>query len=136
MDQEWITIEEAASKMGVSERTIFRRIESGLYPSKKDGNRKRLVSITHQNIIDGSADLTHSLNAELQLENKWLRDRVEELTSLVQQRGSELDATRHRQDAINASLANTLETQQKLLEYQRSPWYVRLKKVVIKTKPK
>jgi excisionase family DNA binding protein len=41
----WFTISDAAKALGISERTVQRRIESGEWESRKDGQGRRLVAV-------------------------------------------------------------------------------------------
>lgn len=124
--EDWLTISDAAEKLKISERTIYRRIDQGIYKSKKGEGGRRLVYLTDDIIQSSQTELSSSLSEELQKENEWLRQQVSDLTSLLQRREAELDANRYRQDEIHASLARQLERSQRLLEYKKIPWYKRI----------
>ena len=78
--------------------------------------------------LDNSLDSTAELVAEnekLKTELKASKNIVDSLEKDKSYLQEELSETRKRQDTIILQLTRQLESQQKLIEYKESPWYIR-----------
>ena len=124
-----MTIQEACQWLGKSESTIRRMIRGGrLTASKKDG----IYNISEGSVNDlsndkhavGNDQLSNELVKRLQDENKYLKERIEELES-----------SRERADMISIQLTRQIEASQRMLEEAqvktgRSWWHKLFKKKV------
>ena len=98
---EWVTVREAIIREGISEKSVYNRINSGYYTSKVEGGRKFIllqkrsgtteavpVSAESDSVMfqDSSGQLTeHLLNRiqELSEENKELKERLSEALQML-----------------------------------------------------
>ena len=124
-----MTIQDACQRLGKSESTIRRMIRDGrLTASKKDG----VYNISEGSVNDlsddkhavGNDQLSNELVKRLQDENKYLKERIEELES-----------SRERADMISIQLTRQIEASQRMLEEAqvktgRSWWHKLFKKKV------
>jgi len=121
-----MTIQEACQRLGKSESTVRRMIRDGrLTSSKKDGiydiaensiNDQRLVvndQLNDQRPVVND-QLSNELVKQLQDENRYLKERIEELES-----------SRERADMISIQLTRQLEQSQRMLEARKEPFWRR-----------
>lgn len=124
----WMTISEASVILGMSERTIWRRISEGKLEAKLDGNR-RLVKIE---VDDDKSDIIGMTMSDKDALIKWLRNELDEKNEQIQRLQMELKQNRERSDAIIMRLTEELEAQRRLLEQQhtrgKEPFWRRLSK--------
>jgi hypothetical protein len=132
-----MTIQEACQRLGKSESTVRRMIRDGrLTSSKKDGiydiaensiNDQRLVvndQLNDQRLVVNDQlndqrlvvndQLSNELVKQLQDENRYLKERIEELES-----------SRERADMISIQLTRQLEQSQRMLEARKEPFWRR-----------
>jgi hypothetical protein len=127
----WYTLQEAEKILGISERSIRRRVAAGEYQSKKEGGR-RYVYINIDNVPNIEA------NPLQEVIGKWPGgESIEEIiailregkeTALIKQLQSENEYLREKldhQEQIVLQLTRQLEQSQRLLEYKRDPWWRR-----------
>lgn len=114
-----MTIQEACQRLGKSESTVRRMIRDGrLTSSKKDG----IYDIAENSVNDLLNDkqpvvndqLSNELVKQLQDENRYLKERIEELES-----------SRERADMISIQLTRQLEQSQRMLEARKEPFWRR-----------
>ena len=124
---EWRTIAELAVLLGVSDRTVRRRIESGEYEAKKEG-RKILVRIDKLDTESGIMADTVSKDELVDM----LRAQVTDIKAQLQQKDGQIEAlqeelgqAREQSNTIILQLTRQLENQQKLLEYHQEPFWRR-----------
>jgi transcriptional antiterminator len=91
MPENWRTIPEAAVMLGISERTLRRRISEGNYETKLDGNRKLVL------LADNMTD--DNLLAEKDKLIETLTKQVEHLQALL----DETNSARERSDRCSRS---------------------------------
>jgi len=137
----WYTTEEAAQILGVSSRTVRRRIQSGQLPSKLEKGI-RYVHINKEDILADIEDAGEgqlgqtALLEELQSEVEYLREQVTELQGRLEQKDEYLQTelkrkdeqmaeASQRHDTIILQLTRQLEQSQRLLEYHQDPWWRR-----------
>jgi len=114
MADRWLTVTDACQALGVSERTLRRRIEQDKMESKlEDGRRLILVDSGGQK-ADTTAE--NELLEQLRSENEHLRGQVISIQD-------ELNQSRERSDTIILQLTKQLEQSQRLLEYHREPFW-------------
>lgn len=89
---EWITVKEAAEMLGISDRSVRRRIDNGTLETKKQG-RRRFVLIDKGEAAKADEERGPELLEQLRDENEYLRERVKELQQ-------ELNRTTERADEI------------------------------------
>ncbi len=125
---EWRTIVELAAELGVSDRTIRRRIDTGEYEAKKEG-RKILVKVDN---LDAKGGIMANMVSKDELLG-ILRTQVTDLKGQRQQKDSqietlqeELGQAREQSNTIILQLTRQLENQQMLLEHHQAPWYRRM----------
>ena len=133
MNNKWVTIDQAATILGVSAMTVRRRIEKGDLESKLE-NRRRLVCITDDTQVSYKDE---QIVAQLRRENEQLRkqtdiqnEQIRELREELKQKDSDLrkersaaEDTSQRHDTIVLQLTRQLEQSQRLLEYNQAPWW-------------
>jgi len=99
---EWLPIRDAASRLGISERTIRRRMSDGIIQSKMEDGR-RLIYVDPSDVgIDESDDDTDTSDA-------YIHQLLDEKDAMIEQLRSEIEHLR---------LTST-ETQRQLSEAQR-----------------
>ncbi len=126
---EGLTISQAAEAMGVSPKTIRRRIKKGEIASRlvagKFGEEYRITGLPSPDIKEQTLDTTPTLNTTLALDTALALPIIREL----QQTTRELHET-NLQLAGRLGMAQerirTLENQVKLLETGKRPWWKRL----------
>lgn len=124
---EWQTIAELAAELGVSDRTVRRRIESGEYEAKKEG-RKILVKVD-------KPDTEGVTMADMVSKDEFvdvLRGQVADLKAQLQQKDGQIEAlheelsqAREQSNTIILQLTRQVEQSQRLLEYHREPFWRR-----------
>ena len=137
----WHTIAEACELLGVSVRTIRRRIEQGKVDSRlKDGRRMVLVtaaeedSATHS--ANGTIDTVSGTPSDTPIDGTvaqsglvdQLRSEVEFLRKQLDEANERHDQEKERADTILLQMTRQLEQSQRLLEYHEEPWYRRILK--------
>ncbi len=127
MEQQVMTISEAAQSLGVTDRTVHRWIRTGKLNGEKIGHRWQVhIDVeTFQNISQDSVKTdNHSREEQLQTEIRYLREQNE---SLIRQ----LDHT-HQIVAMSqkniAALTEQLDDSRQMIEdmRSRSSWWKRL----------
>jgi len=113
MSEEWITTKDAARRLNVSVRRVVDRIHRGKLRARRDGK----IWLVHISLsppsVDGNGVRTASQRT------------LEETVRLLTQQIGEKDKQIERQQMIIMQLTRDIESQQKLLEYHRSPWWRR-----------
>jgi len=121
-DTQWLTIAEAATRLGVSDRTIRRRIDKEEYETKLENGLRYVcidsrMSIPSDNIDREAPSLIRQLRSEidhLRKQNEALLEQISDMQEAAQQ-----------QNAIAMQLTRQLDQDQRLLEYHREPWWKR-----------
>lgn len=129
---EWMTVAEASDILGMSERTLRRRISKGEIESKYENGRRfvrinsvRFDSDNNDNIV--TYDMATSdkdtilkwMRKELDIKNELiekLRNEIAIKNEYIQKLQNELKETRERTDAIIIKLAEELEAQRLIFE--------------------
>jgi hypothetical protein len=117
----WVSIREAARRLGVTRAAIYSRIERGTLLARPHGNRGQLVRLPPDMQANVPADrekgalsdMTPGMSgqhAALQAERDRLTDEVERWRSLAEERGQ----TQARAEVENARLAAELEGERRL----------------------
>lgn len=125
----WVTISEAAVILGMSERTVWRKISKGILESRMDKS-KRLVKLdeddklTDDNVIElqtlsDKDALLRWIKNELDRKNEIiesLRIELKEKEKRIEHLEAEIRTIRERSDTIVMKLAEELSAQRMLLE--------------------
>ncbi|HGJ64728.1 TPA: hypothetical protein ENS27_04980 [bacterium] len=108
----WVTISEASVILGVSERTIWRRIADGTYEAKIEGTRKlvKVVTTDDVSVVNGmpSTDKDGMIN--------WLKNQLEDRNKQINNLHEEIKNNRDKSDAIIMKLTEELEAQRLLFQ--------------------
>ena len=118
----WYTIKESIEILGISRRTLYRRMDSGEIESKKVGSA-RFVKIGDpeetQTVSDDTVCDTNDVIRNQQGEIEFLRSQVEYLQT-------ELSDTKTRSDTMILKLTQTVDNQQLLLIESKTPFWKKL----------
>lgn len=137
----WHTIAEACEILGISVRTMRRRIQQGKVESRlEDGRRMVLVTAEDKDSATDSDDTvtgtpsgtpngtpSDGLVAQSELIDQ-LKSEVEYLRKQLGETNERHDQEKERSDTIILQLTRQLEQSQRLLEDHSIPWYRRLLK--------
>ncbi len=129
--KEWITIAEASERFGISERTIWRRIQHSIIEAKMEAKPRRrlvLVESIQASLKSDTPDASGgtSLTGHLQEENKRLWKRVEDLEAQLKAKDEITEQAKERSDTIILQLTRQFEQSQRLLEHKSEPWHRRI----------
>ncbi len=129
---EWVTVAEAIDILGMSERTLRRRIAKGEIESKYERGRRyiRLSGVINDSVnndISGINDMTVAdkdtilrwMKKELDAKNELiekLRNEIAIKNEYIQKLQNEIKENRERSDAIILKLAEELESQRLIFE--------------------
>jgi len=129
--EEWITTSEAAGLLNISERQVRNKAASGKLKAKRDGNRwlidRSLTEVevelegnrSESDISAGSSDNYEVIVEKLEVENEWLKKRVEELERYLSEARQDAAEAGHRHDTVVMQMT-------KLLEYHQQPFWRKL----------
>lgn len=115
LSDKWHTVPEAATILGVSTRTVQRRIKEDKIESKLVGGIRYVYIESESDTVSDRVSQA-PLIEQLQKENEYLRQQLQETTARYDERSQ-------RQDTIILQLTRQLEQSQRLLEYHQEPWY-------------
>ena len=122
----WYTNKESIEILGISRKTLYRKMDSGEIESKKVGSA-RFVKIgdpeetqtvsddTSQTVSDDTNDVIRNQQGEIE----FLRSQVEYLQT-------ELSDTKTRSDTMILKLTQTVDNQQLLLIESKTPFWKKL----------
>lgn len=125
MADNWLTIPDIAVQLGISERTIRRRIASGEYQSKTEHGKKYVLLTddcnkwTDGKLLSAKDELIEKLSQQVEYFQGALDDAMKSIDSMVKEHAAE----RERTDTIILQQSNQLAQQQLMIEdMRRSPW--------------
>ena len=122
----WYTVKESLEILGISRKTLYRKMDSGEIESKKVGSA-RFVKIgdpeetqtvsdnTSQTVSNDTNDVIRNQQGEIE----FLRSQVEHLQK-------ELSDTKTRSDTMILKLTQTVDNQQLLLIESKTPFWKKL----------
>ena len=132
---DFMNIQEVAQRLGKSELTIRRWIKSGKLAATMTNGK---WDISESALNDISNDLSDNISmsnqnsiidTEYLLEEiKFIRKENEQLRQQIEEKDRVLEDSRQRQDMIIMQLTRQMDSQLKLIEYKKGPWYRRLLK--------
>ena len=114
----WYTIKESIEVLGISRKTLYRKMDSGEIESKKVGSA-RFVKIGDPEETQTVSDDTNDVIRNQQGEIEFLRSQVEYLQT-------ELSDTKTRSDTMILKLTQTVDNQQLLLIESKTPFWKKL----------
>ena len=116
MSEEWMIVKEASQALGITERTLRRRISVGSVESKLEEGRRlvRVIPDEFGSEVGSEVGSEGELVLQLRAENEYLKRQIQELQD-----------ARQRSDTIALQLTRQVEQSQRLLEYHAEPWYRR-----------
>ena len=134
MEEEWITVREAARKLSVSERNIRFKISSGKLKAKREGRRWLVHSSLSPDVSDtvripeedtigyrSDTEVVGMLKSELEKRDKQLEEKDKQIAKLQE----ETSQASERSDTIILQLTRQLDQSQRLLEYHQDPFWRR-----------
>ena len=118
---EWRTIAGLAAELGVSGRTIRRRIDSGEYEAKKEGGK---VLINVDSLDARSGVMADKVSKDELID--VLRTQVTDLKGQLQQKDEQIKALQKQLDEASHRHDTVVMQMTRLLEYQQQPFWRRL----------
>jgi uncharacterized protein YeeX (DUF496 family) len=108
----WVTIQEASVILGMSERTVWRRVADSSIEAKIEDNKKlvKVVTDDDNNVIDGM-----SLSDKDGL-IRWLKNELVERNKQIDKLQIEIKNNRERSDSIIMKLAEEIEFQRQICQ--------------------
>lgn len=110
------TVSEYADDQDVNKATVYRWIKANRVETVKDGSKTLIVIREHVPDVDLS-QLVALLREQVQAKDQQIKGLLEHNT--------QLQAATQQQNAIIMQMARNTETEQKLLEHHRKPFYRR-----------
>ena len=108
----WVSINEAIGILGMSERTIWRRIADGSIEAKSEGNKKYVKIVP---IDDNGGTIDTSLSDKDGM-IRWLKNELEERNKQINRLQEEIKNNRERSDSIIMKLAEEIEFQRQICQ--------------------
>ena len=108
----WVTITEAVGILGMSERTIWRRVADGSIEARSEGNKKYVKIVSDD---DNSGTIDTSLSDKDGM-IKWLKNELEERNKQINRLQEEIKNNRERSDSIIMKLAEEIEFQRQICQ--------------------
>ncbi len=110
------TIPEYAADQNVNKATVYRWIKTKRVETVKDGSKTLIVIREHVPDVD--------LSQVVALLREQIQAKDQQIKALLEQNAQLQDSTQ-QQNAIIMQMARNTETEQKLLEHRRKPFYRR-----------
>lgn len=105
--EKWLSIDDAVAQIGVSKRTIYRRIKDGKIQKREMNGETQILVTVEDTMSQDSAGVVTQFKSEIQ----QLRQQIDGLTDsdneLVTQLRSEIDYLREQNDHMTQLLAMT-----------------------------
>ena len=116
MTDEWLTLTEAAARLGISERTLQRRIADETFQTKTEHGRK-YVLLTG----DGTDTTTDSQNnlSDKDYIIEMQKEQIEHLKQLLDDALQDVRESKKRSDTIVLSITRQMDEQVKMIEDMR-----------------
>jgi len=111
----WVTIQEASVILGMSERTVWRKVANGSIEAKSEGKKKYVKIVTNDGIDDNNVVTMTDKNDII----KYLKNELEKRNKQIENLQTELKNSRERSDSIIMKLAEELEFQRQICQGQK-----------------
>jgi 5-bromo-4-chloroindolyl phosphate hydrolysis protein len=111
----WVTIQEASVILGMSERTVWRKVANGSIEAKTEGKKKYVKIATND---DNNVSIVIAMTDKDDI-IKYLKNELEERNKQIEQLRVEIKNNRDRSDAIIMKLAEELEFQRQICQGQK-----------------
>jgi uncharacterized protein YeeX (DUF496 family) len=111
----WVTIQEASVILGMSERTVWRKVANGGIEAKSEGNKKYVKIVTNDD--SNVTDVMTMADKDGIIE--YLKNELEERNKQIGHLQIELKNSRERSDSIIMKLAEELEFQRQICQGQK-----------------
>ena len=121
LSDEWITTKRAAELLKLSVRHVRELARKGKLKAKRDG-KNWLIHSSLSRETGEAASAPNGIPGEVSAE---AYEKLEQMIQYLQNQIAEKDKQLERQQTITMQLSRDIESQQKLIEYQGSPWWRR-----------
>lgn len=111
----WVTVSEASVILGMSERTIWRRVAEGSIEAKSEHGR-RYISVDVSIDNDDNVVSNGMTNTDRNDIINFLRTELADRNKLIEQLQTEVKSVRERSDTIIMKLTQELESQRRLFQ--------------------
>jgi len=141
MTDEWLTMTEAAARLGVSERTVQRRVANGDYETKTEGGRKYvllpIVGDADNNTMNDGQDADNQDDVsnkdviiKMQREQiEMQKEQIEHLRQLLDDALQDARESKERADTIILTQSQRLDEQARMIEDMRQSTWQRIKRL-------
>ena len=108
----WVSINEAIGILGMSERTIWRRVADGSIEARSEGNKKYVKIVTD----DDNGGTIDTILSDKDGMIRWLKNELEERNKQINRLQEEIKNNRERSDSIIMKLAEEIEFQRQICQ--------------------
>ena len=122
----WYTIKESIEILGISRKTLYRRMDSGEIESKKVGSARFVKIGDPEETQTVSSDTSQTVSSDTNDVIRNQQGEIEFLRSQVEYLQTELSDTKTRSDTMILKLTQTVDNQQLLLIESKTPFWKKL----------
>ena len=122
----WYTIKESIEILGVSRKTLYRKMDSGEIESKKVGSARFVKIGDPEETQTVSSDTSQTVSSDTNDVIRNQQGEIEFLRSQVEYLQTELSDTKTRSDTMILKLTQTVDNQQLLLIESKTPFWKKL----------
>ena len=117
MSTNWVTVSKAAAALGVSDKTIRRRVKQGKLEAQLEG-RRLLVKLDKQSDTMTDSVSKDEVIADLKTQIEDFRNQMQEKDRQIENLQTQLQDASQRHDTVVMQIT-------KMLEYERQPFWRR-----------
>ena len=122
----WYTIKESLEILGISRKTLYRKMDSGEIESKKVGSARFVKIGDPEETQTVSDDTSQTVSSDTNDVIRNQQGEIEFLRSQVEYLQTELSDTKTRSDTMILKLTQTVDNQQLLLIESKTPFWKKL----------